>query len=223
MHATNPLTWTKQTNPADYFKTNVISEIKTVSAWATVANGICDKYKMTFADNMASGSGAHENMTVAINPTKQILLINNSKSSVPTAQDNWLDGVKIWLQLATPITYDTLYYRVGNSYVPMEEVFPNGIQGLCCNWASENLVEQAEVDGQPQSITPVTTEVFQSDMKELLKTIGDTYVSKESLKDNFDNLLSSINTNSGTVLGGTYATDGFNDDGTVKFKFTANQ
>ena len=84
-------------------------------------------------------------------------------------------------------------------------------------------MEQAEVDGQPQSITPITTEVFQSDYKELLKTIGDTYISKEQAKDSFDNLLSVLNANSGTALGGTYATDGFNDDGTIKFVFTANE
>lgn len=132
------------------------------------------------------------------------------------------DKTNTWYALTTPETHTNLYYKVGNNeYVPMEEVFPNGIQGLCCNWASENLVEQAEdAQGQPQSITPVTTEVFQSDYKELLKTIGDTYVSKEQEKDNFDNFLSALNTNSATALGGTYATDGFNDDCSIKFTFT---
>ena len=131
-------------------------------------------------------------------------------------------NVYLFYENKTPAFYDTLYYKVGEEYVPMEQVFPDGIQGLCCNWASENLVEQEEdANGQPQSITPITTEVFQSDMKELLKTVGDTYISKEQAKDSFDNLLTQLNANSGTALGGTYATDGFNDDGTIKFAFTA--
>lgn len=134
-----------------------------------------------------------------------------------------LEGQHAWCKRATPITHDTLYYKLGDDeYVPMEKVFPNGIQGMCCNWATESLTEQGDdAQGHPQSITPMTTEVFQSDMKELLKTIGDTYISKEKAMDSFDNLLSCLNTNSGTALGGTYATDGFNDDGTIKFAFTA--
>ena len=155
----------------------------------------------------------------------KILVFKNQSTASIEEFKSAVNGVYLFYELAdaykTTYTSD-LYYKTGeDTYIPLEEVWP--AIGQCCNWASENLIEQDDdAQGQPQSITPMTTEVFQSDLKELLKTIGDTYISKEQTKDSFDNLLSTINTNSGTALGGSYATNGFNDDGSVKFIFTPN-
>ena len=99
----------------------------------------------------------------------------------------------------------------------------DGLQGYGCNWATESLTEMPDdAQGQPQAITPETVEIFQTDMKELLKTIGETYISKEQAKDSFDGFFTLLNANSGTALGGTYATDGYNDDGSIKFVFTSS-
>lgn len=161
-----------------------VEEIPSTSEWNKC---ICGKYGLP-STNMGI---QQEDKTIRIFNVDHVA-VRDSSYETASAFKTAMNGVHLFYELAIPITHDTLYYKVGNDYVPMEEVFPNGIQGLCCNWASENLAEQAEVDGQPQSITPVTTEVFQSDYKELLKTIGDTYISKEQAKDSFDNLLSVV-------------------------------
>lgn len=212
------LTWSKE--GSRFHSSSLSSVMSSPSDNEVLANFICSKYKTDTAANVYL---QNNDKTIGCSGSKLRVYdsaINSySESDFKTA----LSGVILFFKLITPINYDTLYYKVGdNEYLPMEEVFPNGIQGYCCNWATESLTEQGDdLQGQPQSITPMTTEVFQSDMKELLKTIGDTYISKEQAKDSFDNLLSCLNTNSGTALGGTYATDGFNDDGTIKFAFTA--
>ena len=209
--------------PASRFNAEIV-DIKEVTLSVNTSNlSICNRY---FVDKYVTAASSYYSLDKVLYRAnndglqgKKICVQDSAYTSAESFKTA-MSGVHLWYELNTPITHNTLYYKIGDNYLPMEQVFPNGIANYGCNWATESLIEEAEVSGQPQSITPMTTEVFQSDYKELLKTIGDTYISKAQAKDSFDNLLTALNTNSGTALGGTYATDGFNDDGSVKFVFT---
>lgn len=132
---------------------------------------ICSRY---FTDKIANGWSDLTNKGCIGRGSEQIVYVNDESYSDAATFKAAMDGVLLWYERQTPVTLTDLYYKVGNDYVPMEEVFPDGFVGFGCNWATETLEEQADdANGQPTSITPETVENFTTDLKEAIKTLID--------------------------------------------------
>ena len=98
------LSWTKDTSGDHWrFFSDAVSGIK-VPAWASVGNIICTHYVAKAGSATLTGASG-----LAIdNPSARFILVDETHANAPTSGDNWLEGVKASVELATPVVYTNL-------------------------------------------------------------------------------------------------------------------
>lgn len=132
---------------------------------------------------------------------KAVLLRTNNASiiirdSAYTDADTFktaMAGVKLWFELATPLTYDTLYYSEdGETFVPLEDVLTPDL--LVNNWAAQEVEVSDYVDGNPTAVTPEVEIEYMEDAVEALKTYKDEAVLIEDQHDQVQAILEAFKT-----------------------------
>lgn len=121
--------------------------------------------------------------------------------------------------LETPITYTDLVYRDNGVDTPLGEFL---LRMQVNNWSMEEQNVTPYVDGQPTAIPATISTVYAIDAVEQLDTLQKTSYFADDVRANLQAMLTCINTNCSTVLGGTFAVSDTATDKVFDFTFTPN-
>lgn len=109
-----------------YFYATILG-IKNISAWSSKLNAICSNYSQA-TGNDTIYKNTPDKLMGGQPSTKNIRIKDSSHSTVPTAQDNWLEGVYFDYELAEPIIYELDDFTLPVSYncaaLGTEEILP---------------------------------------------------------------------------------------------------
>lgn len=92
--------------------------------------------------------------TTSLSSGKRIFLKDTSHSTAPTSSDNWVNGVSLYYELATPITYTNLIYSEDGGLTGI----PFRVKYKVDKYSTEELIVPSDPTGAPTS-TPIIADI----------------------------------------------------------------
>lgn len=188
---------------------------------ATLGYSICNKYlqQKLFNNNMPDNSYVLNSHSHAVN-TLGIYDTSITSADIIGGKIAKLNGVYLVYRLATPITYTDLIYRDGGIDRPLADVLMNIEVN---NWSMEEQLITPYDNGNPTSIPATIKTQYGMDAVEAIDTLQKTSYFADDVHANLQALLTCINTNCSTVLGGTFAVSDTATEKVFSFTFTPNE
>lgn len=166
------------------------TRIKKPSEGSVKANLLCSKYIAASANAVYSHSAIE---AIGVGTDGTVYIYSASMGTDADAFKTAMNGVPLWYELATPLTYDTLYYSEdGETFVPLEDVLTPDL--LANNWAAQEVEVSDYVDGNPTAVTPEVEIEYMEDAVEALKTYKDEAVLIEDQHDQVQAVLEALKT-----------------------------
>jgi len=173
------LNYTKDGTNHRFYAT--INNMYSSSGWGT--NIICQKYPCFVWDSLKDKFVSQFSQRIYI---KDTAYDETSSADFKAA----MNGVMLNYELTTPVFHTDLYYKTGdNTYVPMEEIFPDDVVLIVNNWATEENLIAEPVNNAPQAVAPQVTTQYSMDVIEWIDSANNgTFINDESM----DNALTAL-------------------------------
>jgi hypothetical protein len=170
----------------------------------------------------AFSSELQNNLEFSVNAEglSTLVIRNNEYNNNPSAFKTAMNGVTVYYELATPITYTDLIYRDGGIDRPLADVLFNIEVN---NWSiEEQLITDYDEQGNPTSIPATIQTKYSIDAVEAIKTLEKSSYFESDIHDNLQAMLTCINTYCASVLGGQFSISETATNKLFNFTFTAN-